>query len=255
MQEKIALIDTDSILYTCFNPNKVLDAWGEPIKENGKFVYVDKTEDEIKASADTIFTQIFERTKCTHYIGFVKGKNTIKRRLDINPTYKQNRTGDKPKFLEFTKQYFIDKWKIYTADDYEVDDYICSLKRMLPNSFICAIDKDLLNIEGTNYNWRKNEWTTTTKDQELYYLAASLITGDTIDGVKGLNRKGIKFVEKLFAGELPENYFPLVLKEYIKEYGVYNGVKEYFKTYFSLKILDELPDKNLESVIPIKVYV
>lgn len=104
--------------------------------------------------------------------------------------------------------------------------------------FIVCIDKDLLNLEGVSYNWRKNEWKTTSKKEAEKYFWGSMIIGDQIDGIEGLKGKGEKFVEKLFLEDKP--YSELVFREYIKVLGVHIGVQEFYKNYMSLKILDSL---------------
>lgn len=124
-KEKIAIIDCDSILYSAFYQNKVVDEiTGEPKRENGKYVLVDKTDDEIKAALDGILYHIFQEGEFTHYLGFVKGANTIKDRLAINSNYKQQRSKEIPEKWEFTKQYAIEKWGIIEVNDIEVDDAV-----------------------------------------------------------------------------------------------------------------------------------
>ena len=109
MQNKIAVIDADSLIFTAFHPNKVLDSEGNPLRENNKFIYEDKTEQQIEESVDSLIHNILSNGEFTHYVGFVKGIRTILDRIKINPLYKANRPNEQPKFWEFTKRYFIEK--------------------------------------------------------------------------------------------------------------------------------------------------
>jgi len=63
VNNKIGVLDVDSIAYAIGNPNKVLDKQGNPIKVlspagNMVFQYVDKTEEELQKSADWIMNDI-----------------------------------------------------------------------------------------------------------------------------------------------------------------------------------------------------
>ena len=78
MVNKIAVIDFDSVAFSIFNGNKVLDSDGKPVKVlsqsgNMVFQYIEKTEQELEESADNIIKDIMRRGEFTHYIGFVKG--------------------------------------------------------------------------------------------------------------------------------------------------------------------------------------
>ena len=125
MSEKIAIIDTDSIIYSSFYGKKVVDeTTGEPQKIDGKYVIIPKTDEEIKETLNGIFHHIFVEGNFTHYIAYVKGENTIVDRLKYYPDYKQQRTKEIPEKWEFTKQYAIEKWGVIPINDIEVDDAV-----------------------------------------------------------------------------------------------------------------------------------
>jgi hypothetical protein len=248
MNEKIAIIDTDSMLYSAFMPNKVADPnTGEPMKVDGKFVYTPKTDDEIKDTLDGIMFHIFNEGAFTHYIGFVKGNDTTDDRLLINPEYKAQRTKEIPEKWEITKQHAIEKWGIIEVNDIEVDDAVRITNINIPNSHIVAIDKDLLWLEGENFNWRKNEWNTVTKSQEEEYLSRSLIIGDTVDNIKGLVGKGEKYCDRHYIKKVHE-----VLPYYIIDYGLEKGVEEFYKNFKCLYILEK-SDKFTNIPTPISI--
>lgn len=246
-KEKIALIDADSILYSAFYGNKVVDTvTGEPKKENGKYVIIPKTEEEIMESLDGIFYHIFQEGGFTHYIIFIKGDNTTVDRKAINPRYKATRL-ETPKEWEFTKNYAISKWKATVINNIEVDDAIriCSLK--IKNSHIVAIDKDLLWLKGNNFNWRKSEWSEVDAKQEEEYFSRSLVIGDTVDNICGVHGKGEVYCNK--------NNITTVSKAfntYIETYGLQLGVDEFYKNFKCLHILTH-SDKYTECPTPIKI--
>ena len=232
---KIAIIDVDSICFTIGNPNKVLDHLGLPIKKNGKFLYTDKTESELAESADYWMNKILEDCKCTHYIAFIKGTNTIKSRLEINPDYKGNRKKETPTWWKFCKQYLIEKWGAIEAHGAESDDYVNITRLQLKDSFIVAIDNDLLNLEGTHYNWKKNLWVTVDAKTAKYEFWKDMLTGQPGDNIKGIPKVGDKTAARILT---IEPYSGVVLDQYIKHFGEELGIKEFYKNYFSLRILD-----------------
>jgi len=247
-KERIALIDADSILYSAFYGNKVADEiTGEPKKIDGKFVIVPKTDDEIRETLDGIFYHIFAEGNFTHYIIFVKGNNTTVDRLSYNSDYKQHRTKEIPEKWEFTKAYAIERWNAIEVNDIEVDDAIriCSIE--MPDSYIVAIDKDLLWLAGENFNWRKNEWTSISDRDEEEYLAKSLICGDTVDNIKGLPGKGESYCKKHDIKSVSDAF-----KAYIVELGLQKGVDEFYRNFKALYILEE-SDKFTELPTPIKI--
>lgn len=247
---RTAVIDLDSVIFYAFHPNKVLDDNNEPIKENGKFVYVEKTEDEIKASCDYLMQDILLSSNATHYIGYVKGKNTIVDRKTVNIQYKSNRNKEKPKYWDFTKQYLIEKWGAVTVNDIEVDDAVNITRLNLKDSFICAIDKDLLSLEGTHYKWNKKEWVTVTKEEAEYKFWCDMIVGQPGDNIKGIPGKGIKTVEKWFeeASNTGWNYSNITLLNYINHFKEYKGIQEFYKNYMCLYILKEKEEFEIPEV-------
>ncbi len=234
---KIAVIDLDSLAFAAGSPNKVLDDKNEPTKENGKFVYTDKTEDELKDSVHYWMNEILTKSEATHYIAFIKGRGNY--RYEIKSDYKANRPKESPKWWSFVRNYFIDEYKAISVDGIEVDDAVNITRLALKDSFICAIDKDLLGLEGNHYNWRKNEWNYNTAEQALRAFWHDMIAGQSGDGIKGIPGKGTKFVDILFAND-EISVQQLTLGAYIQYLGEDTGIKEFYKNYSCLKILDKL---------------
>ncbi len=255
MNNKVAIIDLDSLCYTAFHPNKKLDQFGVPMRteDNKKFIYEDKSEEEIELSCDNLMRMVLENSKATHYLAFIKGKNTIARKLAVDPTYKQDRNKESPKMWDFTKQCFIKKHGAIEVNDIEVDDAVNIARLQIKNSFICAIDSDLLGLEGTHYNWKKGEWITNTKEEEEIKFWKDMVQG-THNNTKGIPKKGPKFVEKLFKNKKIEDYPNIVLEEYNKYFGTILGSVEYDKNFKCLKILDSYENIEFPNPIEIKVY-
>lgn len=250
-KKSVAIIDMDSLIFSAFHPNKVLDEYGIPLRsEDGKrFIYKDKTPSEIIESCDFLMNSLLTRSGATHYLAFVKGNNTTKSKELINPEYKADRASVSPRFWKFTKEYLKLSWKAIEVNDIETDDAVNISRLKVSNSFICAIDSDLLGLEGKHYNWRKDEWFTNTKEQENYKFWYDMITG-THNNTKGLPGKGDKYAEKLlFNIDDNESMMHIVMEEYYNHFGEYLGIKEFYKNYISLKLLDDYEGFKIPSLI------
>ena len=253
-EKRIAVIDMDSVVYSIINPNKVLDEFGVPkrTEDNSKFLYTEKTENEVIESAKFIMNDIFVSSNCTHYIGFIKGRNTISYRKSINPEYKANRGTEPPKLWNFCKDYLIKEYNIVEANNLEVDDFVHMTKLALKDSFICCIDSDLLGTEGVHFSWRKKEWITTTKEQAEYKFWVDMICG-THNNTKGIPGKGIKFAEKCLEETDGLLMKSIVFENYLHFFGEYEGIQEFYKNYMSLKLLDSYEGFVIPE--PIKVVI
>lgn len=253
----IAIIDLDSVMYTIGNGNKILDENGVPKRsEDGKrFLYIDKTHEELIQSADQIMNSILTNSGTTYYIAYIKGQSTTLSRLQVYPDYKANRSGVEPTWWQFCKQYMIKEWKALEVHGMEVDDAVNLTRLHYPDSFICAIDGDLLGLEGKHHNWSKNVWVEVSEKDANVKFWSDMISGQKGDNIHGLKGRGIKYVETLFKKinyHSDLEYAELVFSAYLTYYNnVTLALKEFNKNYTCLKILSE--HDNFTYPEPIKV--
>jgi 5'-3' exonuclease len=233
-ENKIALIDADSILYIC--------CWDKEEK-----CYI---TDYPKAfhQVNTLITKIILETKSTHYLGFFSASKSFRKKEF--ESYKSNR--DKlvrPEHIPVVREYIMDKWGFVKLDNLEADDGVCICSKLMTNTVICSPDKDILYLEGTHYNYKKDEWVTTSKEEAQKYFWMDMVTGQTGDGVKGIPGKGVKYAEKLYEYAKKDDYafseleiIPIfrniIFSEYIDHFGEYKGIEEFYKNYKLLKILE-----------------
>lgn len=234
--DRIAVLDIDSIAYAIASPNKIPKGEDFERDEFGRFLYIDKTEDEIIKNAELVLNNIFKACLAENYIGFIKGKNTGKYRYAIKSDYKHNRSSERPKWWDFTANHLISNYNIHLVDNYEVDDIVNIYRLKTKNSFIVACDKDLLNLPGVHFNWRTSQWHAVDYYDAQYLFWKDMIIGQTGDGIKGLPGKGKVFADK-YLSTIPVEELPkTVLEIYIENLN--NGILEFSKNYSCLKILD-----------------
>lgn len=245
-EHKVAILDIDSIAFTIGWGNKIPDGQGDYLRdEKGRLLYQDKTEEELIECANRVISDILINCDATHYIGFIKGKNTASHRYSAKSDYKSNRPKESPKWWASVKNYLMDVFNVHSVDNIEVDDAVNIARLTIPNSFIVGIDKDLLHLSGTHFNWRTNEWNTTTEEEADTLFWQDMIIGQPGDGVAGLPGKGKAYASKLDCNAVT------VFNEYIKVFGEKKGIEEYYKNYTCLKILDEYEGFEIPKYLPV----
>jgi hypothetical protein len=112
--------------------------------------------------------------------------------------YKANRKAAKPVLQEYITNLLLDKWGAEVAEGQEADDALgirqTACIEQAVQSVICSIDKDLLQIEGKHYNFVREEFSETTREQALYRFYNQVLVGDPVDNIRvaeGLSCKGI----------------------------------------------------------------
>lgn len=250
-----AIIDGDYILFIACNPNKVSDGAGGYLKRDGKFVYTDKTVEQAINTCDSYITDILNLSKADSYIMCLTGQKGF--RYIIDPNYKANRLGMvKPLWFEAVKNHMKANWDAIEIESLEADDLASIILNNLSNSFIIAVDKDLLDcIPGRHFDARRgqNKFIVTTETQAEYNFARSILIGDTIDGIPNMKKGyGPKTAEKDILTSLEVTPALAALKIYQKEFGEEEGLLKYNKQVSLLKMInsfDDLP-KDVIFVMP-----
>lgn len=163
-----ALIDADIVAFSCAAFN---EEWGWDACVN---------------DMDDMLDRIMKTTNSDTYSMYLSGSHNF--RYDINPEYKANRK-DKvdPKYREDAKAYLIEIYGAILCDGIEADDAMGIAQG--EDTIICTIDKDLLQVPGLHYNWRKDIFTTVSELDGLRHFYRQLLMGDRTDNIFGV--KGI----------------------------------------------------------------
>lgn len=258
---KIAIFDADFILYSATGGNKVLDSFGVPIKENGRFVYTDKTQEEVEASCDFIIEQTLDAIGTTSYIGFLGNSKSF--RYDVDPNYKANRKDFcKPIHFKECKDYLVKKWGFTLLNNrLEADDAVNISRNLLKDEYECIIvspDKDLIKcIEGIYFNPRTLQIVKTGAKEAYINFWTSMICGDTTDNIKGIEGCGPAFAKKLFKDVWMDDISScleedLVYKAYCTKYGLKEGRLQFAKNLALLKIVEYTEGFELPPILQYK---
>jgi 5'-3' exonuclease len=193
--------------------------------------------DDLQAAikrADEIVTDVCEGlfSSLSDCVVYVKGEGNFRMSYD---DYKVNRNPDKddrPATLEGVRQHLGETYGEF-ADGAEADDYcVIEAQRCLDANepyVICSIDKDLRQMEGMHYNIRTGVTDIVHASQGYQFLLQQCLTGDAVDGIKGLRGIGPKKSLKLLEShsEEPEK---AIFAKYVEHYGD-NAYEELKKCY------------------------
>ncbi len=209
----------------------------------------EKTLEQYKYQCDNFIENINKATNADYYIGYLTIGKCF--RYDINPSYKANRKYDNlPKYLNELKEYLANNHNFIGQVGYEADDLVISFKAQNSQyeSIIVSPDKDILNLEGKHFNPRKMEFKETSNEESIEYFWKSMICGDTIDGIKGIPGKGEKyFYNEVYNEENLGIGLPfLIFNEYIQNFGEYEGIKEFYKNFMSLRLVDTIKLEDIK---------
>ena len=169
------LIDADIVVYRC-----------AAVSEN-------ETEDVAVARVNELMHRILHDTGATDYEAFLSGGGSYRKILD--PTYKANRTKERPRWLETLRELLVTQWKASVSEGLEADDAIgiAAYKAMLTDTAytVATIDKDLRQIWGKHYNFVKNEHDFVTPLDAMKLFYKQMLIGDRSDNVTGVAGIGV----------------------------------------------------------------
>ena len=249
------LWDGDTILYACgfAADSQVLKRLKEEQPGMGDEWYKEQLQQEEYVSYALANARSVIEDVCNvfsnDYTIFLTGQGNFREHMATLRQYKGNRDPNhKPKYYKDLKQYLLDVHGAVVVEGKEADDELgcCQMEAEPDTTVIVSIDKDLDNIPGHHYNWRKKEYyyvDQATADK-LYWT--QVLTGDTTDNIPGIPKVGPKTADKILDGK--SEWFDMaeaVLAKYIGTYGEIDGFHNFYENASLLWIQRER-DKNFD---------
>lgn len=250
---KTALIDADSIIHIVAYHNAVSEATLEmfedvtDLEEKEEIImqmYGQMDKEPVFAHVDQFINDIILSAGCDHYLGFLgtrTGSNTFRHKLAKTKPYKGNRKSS-PHWTKFWKPlligHMVDKWKFIELSNIEADDAVIMCAAAMEDTVICSPDKDLKQIEGNFYDYKKCEHSSVTKEEAIKNLYTQTLVGDSVDNVGGAPRVGRK--SKFL--EFPDCKTPEDFHKYTFEIFKLRGVPEMMEEQLALVYMLRKPD-------------
>lgn len=203
------LLDADTFMYAC--------GFAADAQMRGKIAleYPDATEEEreqIRANSDyvhwalsnvkTVINDIQELFDGENVRLFLTGSGNYREYLASIQQYKGNRDPThKPKYYREIKDYLVDVWHAEIVNGREADDAlgVAQFQAEPETTVIVSIDKDLDNVWGWHYNWRKKELYFIDPERADYLFWMQVLQGDKTDHIQGIPGIGPKKAEKILA--------------------------------------------------------
>lgn len=140
-----------------------------------------------------ILNKIEEHYDVVEIVLCLKGDNNP--RTKWFPDYKKHRGTPLP-IIEHLRKYLITNHKGIEAPIGEADDMVATLSRKVENCIICGTDKDLHQLPGIHYNYRKDDWLLITEKEAIFNFYKQWLLGDAGDGINFSKGIGEKYVMK-----------------------------------------------------------
>lgn len=204
-----------------------------------------------KQSVDWIVNKILKDTNADEYVLVVSSVRNM--RKEINPDYKNNRSGLNRHEIEGYDEcveYMIEKYSPLVIDGYEADDICSVLHQRIAGSVLAGIDKDLLQSTGHHYNYRIFTHQFVPVEGEIYTLNnkihttgiykiyAQMLQGDQSDNIVGIRGIGpVKAFNLLKDCKNEEELIKVVWKEYLLAHGNTLSAKKEFEKNFRMVFL------------------
>lgn len=262
---KIALIDADSIIHIVSYHNSVstdtINMFESPDEEAKEAMiqalYETKDTKAVLDHIDSFVNDILNKTDSTHYIGFLgarEGSNTFRHKLAVTKPYK----GQRAKTSHWVKywkpiiiEHLVSVWRFNELYDVEADDGCSICARHFKDTgydyIVCSPDKDLKQIPGNHYDYKKVEFDTVDDYNALLNLYQQLLKGDSTDNIIGCKGVGEKSPHMQFPGCRTESEF----REYAYEVYKSKGQESIFEEQLSLVYMLRLFDNKMFPTLPI----
>jgi hypothetical protein len=240
-EDKVLLIDADSLIY--------YEAHRESIQEAIQGI-------------DERVQRIFQETGANKYIMFLTEGKCFRYDIAFSKEYKGNRKDrSKPLWFNSLKGYLKDRYGAVSIKELEADDCVAYFGNTIDDSVICSPDKDVLqqcvgthynyqmvNVEGSNY--ASKGFISTSELEAEKFLFTQVLTGDSTDGIGGIEKVGPKTAEKWlnewYNSEMYEcsviTIEEKLLAKYIEKYGSIDGISRFNETFKLIYILKDSND-------------
>lgn len=228
---KVALIDADSIIHIVSYHNSIsmsaIELFDGEISDEDKEaviqeMYEAKESKPVLDHVDSFINDILNKVDATHYLGFVgsrNGSHTFRHDLAVTKPYKGNRKSS-PHWVKYWKpiivSHMVEFWKFQELHNIEADDAIGICATGLKENYvICSPDKDLKQLPGDHYDYKKVEHSHIEPLEGVKNLYTQLLVGDSVDGIPGCPKIGAKSKFLEFPGcTKPEDFHAYAAEVY-----------------------------------------
>lgn len=231
-----ALIDADGLVYRY--------GFAAQKKDKDKDVLIVEPERNVITALSIGIAAMLRDTNAREYTMYLSGSRNF--RVDMYPDYKaQRKDFEKPYHYDNIRNYFIQCHDAVVTNGIEADDALVIEQLKDPdNNCIVTVDKDLDQVEGFHYNPVKGQLYYVTPEEGWYNFYMQMLTGDTVDNIKGIKGIGPKKAEKILEpAESIQDLHDRCIAEYAKAFPDF-WEAEWEKNWVLLRMLRVAPEDN-----------
>lgn len=175
------------------------------VKENNMDDFAITKEREIEPVENVLYSikhtikSICKELKTEDYVVYLSKGECYRHKEATLAKYKGNRDNTpRPVHYAAARDYIRTYFNTEVHEVIEADDALAM--NQTPDTVICSIDKDLLQIEGKHYNWVKGVKLLIKPRAALCRLWEQVLTGDGTDNIPGIRGIGPVKATKMIAG-------------------------------------------------------
>jgi len=140
-------------------------------------------------------SSIIRRTGAKSHTLYLTGKGNF--RHDLYEHYKEGRP-PKPLLYSILRDFIESSKHTVVVDGQEADDALSIAQYKDPeNHIIATIDKDLLMVPGSHYNFNTDEFVVVGDWEGLKTFYKQILTGDSVDNIPGIKGIGPKRAQNI----------------------------------------------------------
>lgn len=212
--------------------------------------------ESVEAHVDDFMHSILQACQVRFYIGvlnpYSEVSDNFRKHIAVTKEYKGSR-GEKPdwyrKWARYIEDRMVTQWGFKRApNQYEADDVVATICTKLSyiektcNVICIGCDKDLKQIPGNHYDYRKNVGYPMTEWESKYSLFYQVIMGDSTDSIPGLPGSGKKTAAAILDsdGVTVENMHVVVYHAFTAKAGIDRGTQLFYESYMLCKLRTDL---------------
>jgi len=235
----VSLIDGDSIFYILAWQFRERSAGDEFLDAHGHVPLDGEVATEMYGAVDQFIIGILQATNADMYLGAIGDKvKCFRHQVAKFKPYKGKRGEPEPWYLLWKpviEHRLREEWGFVSVPGLEADDIIALAHEKWTSAHklaeldwiitVCSPDKDMRQLAGKHFDYKKLDYAEVTLTEAEYNLAFQMIAGDTTDGVAGIPGAGEKKAKEKLKEAMEKGIFPdqMVRSMYNKHFGDYYG--------------------------------
>lgn len=245
------LIDADYLAYMVGSLSQSRD--NDPNRDM-TFVCLDEEQDEwrwveppdlVDWKVRNELDKLFARFDTNQYRIYLTGEGNFREEVAVTKPYKGTRVALKPYYWQRVRDLLVNEYQAEIIEGWEADDEVSIQQMQSPHTtVVVSNDKDLRNTPGYLYIPRTDELLRVHPCYAEYHFWKQMVTGDTVDNIPGIPRRGEKFFDSLVEKHSAEGCFAFVVDDIQDEYDKKDASGNLFDEQFDLLYMLRRPYKG-----------